>query len=162
MRNKLGYWLALSALVIVAVAVIGFVLQKPSTVSATSMPVVDPPGISAIPVSQTNVQSAIASGRPAISVQDVENYVSTQPNVFRGTLHSKIGIASIDLMTVSQADSTFNLRLSLRTDRPYYVAVLNAQVSFPAPKGNTANFAKVIEIFDAYTGNLMAVMGTNS
>lgn len=167
MRNKPGYWLVPSALVIVAVAVISFGLQKPATVlatrvAATSMPVVAPPGIPAIPVSPTNVQSAIAASRPAISVQDVENYVSTHPNVFRGTLHSNIGIARIDLMTVSQADSTFHLRLSLRTDRPYYVAVLNAQVSFPAPAGNTANFAHVIEIFDAYTGNLMAVIGTNS
>jgi hypothetical protein len=154
------------ALVIVAVAVIGFVLREPPTASAakasaTSMPVVAPPGMPAIPVSQTHVQTAIASGTPAISVQDVKNYVSTNP-IWRGDVHGTVSIARIDLMTVSQMGSTLHLRLSLRTDRPYYVAVLNAQVSFPAPAGNTADYSKVIEIFDAYTGNLMGVIGTKS
>jgi hypothetical protein len=161
MRNKLHYWVSLSALVVVAVGLIGFILQKPSMVSATSLPVVYPPGAPAIPVSQANVHAAIASGKPAISVQDVKNYVSTHP-IWRGTLHSTVSVARIDLMTTSQMGSALNLRLSLRTDRPYYVAVLKAQVSFPAPKGNTANYSIVIEVFDAYTGNLMAVVGRNS
>lgn len=95
-----------------------------------------------------------------LTSQEVRNYVQGQTTFARGTIVGTPTIPSIQLMTLCQVAAFLKQpRLTLTDSNLYYVVVWDNQANWPAPYGVKNVTRNVVEVFDAYTGNLLIAGG---
>ncbi len=166
MKNKVGLVLFLLFSFVLLIGIGGAFSQNTPVPAYAASSARTPIVSDGVPAIQAAPNTTNGGTSPAITTQDVSNFVNSQSGIFRVDIVGNPTIANIQLVTISQAGVVLQQRLSLpgSISLVYLVTFSNnvhpALAPGVAPSAVTADpTLRAYEIFDAQSGNVL-VTGT--